>query len=192
VTSRRCHYEVAFETYLRERRIPYVAAEPARYRVPGRPGVKLFDYIVDGNHDRRFLVDVKGRKVTKSPRARGWDTWVTAADLDGLRLWQAAFGNGFTAAFVFAHWLVGVEQPTHARGFDLAGRTYVFSVVLLDDYLARSRQRSTRWRTVCVPRSEFQSIVHAPQTVWPNGTDPADSLPASIAALPPGCVSYNR
>lgn len=189
--SRRSHYEAAFEAYLRQRRIPYLAAEPARRRVPGHPGVKLFDYVVHADPDGRFLVDVKGRKVTRSPRSSGWDTWVTAADLDGLTRWQAAFGDGFSAAFVFAHWLAGVEWPTPAEAFEFAGRAYVFGVVLLEDYLAHSRRRSPRWRTVCVPRGEFRCIVRAPREFWPSGADDGDAPRASIAALPIGRDSYN-
>ncbi len=78
MAQRRHHYERAFETFLRQRRIPYVAVDEARkallssdatFRINGdEPGtdeaLKSFDFVLYGQ-SRNFLIDVKGRKVLK-------------------------------------------------------------------------------------------------------------------------------
>lgn len=79
MTQRRHHYEVAFEQYLRNNRIPYVAVNEARKAilpdaVPLRAhgfvtgeaddarGLKSFDMVVYGQ-GTNLLVEVKGRRV---------------------------------------------------------------------------------------------------------------------------------
>lgn len=82
------HYEVAFERYLRSRRIPYVAVDEARrallptehsFRVSVQdsiPGscpesthaLKSFDYVIYGQ-GCNLLVELKGRRVTRPPRS---------------------------------------------------------------------------------------------------------------------------
>src|SRR5690606_25656822 len=86
-----CHYERAFEAYLRSRRIPYVAVDEARKTLlpgpgPGtasRPAIKSFDFVVYGRNTN-LLVDIKGRRVAYARRRAGsplavgrLDSWVT-------------------------------------------------------------------------------------------------------------------
>lgn len=82
MTQRRHHYERAFEQYLRERRLPYLAVDEAR-RAPlpdsaklaatvpaGKPErapkIKSFDFVVYGSQ-RHLLIEIKGRKVARRP-----------------------------------------------------------------------------------------------------------------------------
>ncbi len=77
MTQRRHHYEVAFEDYLRQRRIPYVAVDEAKKSLlPGRdplrftgpeastPSVKSFDFVIYGQ-GLNLLVEVKGRRIPR-------------------------------------------------------------------------------------------------------------------------------
>jgi hypothetical protein len=173
VACRRSHYELAFEAYLSERRTPYVAVEEMKRAVPGRPGIKLFDYIVYGESGTNYLVDVKGRKVPGRTRSResGLETWVTAADVSGLTEWQSVFGAGFAAAFVFAHWRTGLAVGESDGRFDFAGRSYTFRVIDLADYQRHQRQRSPRWRTVCLPRESYRRLSRRPEDVWGKADD---------------------
>ncbi len=172
--TRRSHYELAFEAFLAARQTPFVAVEDIRRSVPGRPGIKLFDYVVYGERGRNFIVDVKGRKVAGSGVGRGLDSWVTAGDLDGLAEWQSVFGAGFQAAFVFAHWRSGMGAEHAGNFFIFAGRGYSFRIVHLDEYCAARRVRSPKWKTFVLPRREFDRLARTPELEW-GGSTPGDS-----------------
>lgn len=147
MTQRRHHYEVAFEDFLRDRRIPYVAVDEAKKALlPGlcgpvggqgpEPGlaVKSFDFVLYGE-STNLLVEVKGRRLAhrkSSTRARSsvgpvllrlpparsaMQNWVTKDDVESLRTWEGLFGRGFEAVFVFVYWCE--EQPPDALFDDL-------------------------------------------------------------------------
>jgi len=96
LTQRRHHYEQAFETFLRSRRIPYVAVDEAkrallpedhnlRLTITDQGGqknvaLKSFDFVIygqdgvrptDPNQPANLLVEIKGRKVARRPRKAG-------------------------------------------------------------------------------------------------------------------------
>lgn len=170
---RRSHYELAFEAYLAEHGATFVAVEELKRGVPGRAGIKLFDYIVYSGNAANYLIDVKGRKVAGRTRRddRGLETWVTAADLAGLKEWVSIFGPGFTAAFVFAHWHPDGESVSQ-REFQFAGRSYSFRAILMDDYLGCQRVRSPRWQTVFVPRDDFRRLACPAHDLWARSAQP--------------------
>ena len=120
-------------------------------------------------------MDVKGRRSDGvgrdgEPRQK---TWVTQADVDGLRAWGDVFGEAFVPAFVFAYWLRGAAGETDelidtGRYFAYAGRIYSFWLVPLDDYVRHQRRLSKRWETVSVGRDEFRAISRPLDAVWPK------------------------
>src|SRR5262249_27025296 len=59
-TTRRSHYENAFEHYLAAHGVPLVAVSDVKKSVPGRLGIKAFDYIVYPPNQPPCLIDVKG------------------------------------------------------------------------------------------------------------------------------------
>jgi hypothetical protein len=62
MANRDNHYEAAFEEYLRERGVPYVAVDEARRSVlSGGGSLKSLDFIVSAP-EAMWLVDVKGRR----------------------------------------------------------------------------------------------------------------------------------
>ncbi len=82
MAQRRHHYELAFEHYLRERRVPYVAVDEARKALLpedarllvsepglGQKSLKSFDFVLYGR-DANLLVEIKGRKVARRKRPR--------------------------------------------------------------------------------------------------------------------------
>lgn len=167
--TRRSHYELAFEAFLTSHRTPFVAVEDVKRNIPGPTGIKLFDYIIYGEPGcPNYIVDVKGRKVASKNggAGRGLDSWVTAGDLDGLAQWQTIFGEGFKAAFVFAHWRIAATPPNL---FGFAGRSYEFRVVDLADYCASRRVRSPKWKTFVLPRRVFDQVAKSPESRWGGG-----------------------
>ena len=113
------HYEAAFEAYLQEHRLCYVAVDETRRSVVGEERVKSLDFIVYGEEGSRLLVDVKGRRfpggTAERPR-RVWECWSTREDLDGLEHWQDRAGSGYEGLLLFSyHVLPSVELPENTQ-----------------------------------------------------------------------------
>ena len=97
MVNRLIHYEAAFEHYLRQRRVPYVAVDEAKKALFANASLKSFDFVVYSQQGPTLLVDVKGRKfpyVTGRQR-RYWENWVEQSDLSDLAHWEDIFGQGF-------------------------------------------------------------------------------------------------
>lgn len=183
--QRRHHYEIAFEAFLRENRIPYVAVDEARKALlpEGAPlaaarsasepmtALKSFDFVVyaapDDPGTANLLVDIKGRKVARSgigaspPTRSKLQNWVTEDDVESLRTWQALFGEGFRAAFVFVYWCD--DQPPDGlfqEVFEYRDRWYAVRAIALEDYARAMRPRSRRWRTVHLSTADFERLSH--------------------------------
>ncbi|MBX3364923.1 MAG: HYExAFE family protein [Phycisphaeraceae bacterium] len=145
--------ERAFEAYLRARKLPYIRVDEAKRTLPaqGTGGLKSFDFLVATTP--RLIVEVKGRAA--GARARGGhrsprlESWVTDDDVEGLRAWEGALGEGFEGAFAFVYRLTtqppdGVYQEVFAWG----GAWYGLHMVTVRAYAERMRRRSAAWRTV--------------------------------------------
>jgi len=181
--QRRHHYELAFESFLRDNRIPYVAVDEARkallpegaaLRVCRSEGeaptaIKSFDFVVYTDADtpsaRNLVIDVKGRKVPRgraggrAPTRSALQNWVTEDDIESLATWEALFGEGFRAAFAFIYWCD--DQPPDAlfqEVFEYRARWYAIRAVALEDYRSAMRPRSHRWRTVHLPTAAFERL----------------------------------
>ena len=171
------HYERAFEQYLQQRRIPYVAVDQAQKAVFAGARIKSFDFILYPAHRPNILADVKGRKVAGGSflRGHGAETWTTRDDVTGLGAWEEVFGEDYLAAFIFAYWLTekepspladadptGSGQTLQAGLFDdvfrYENRDYVFWVMELSGYRRRMKRRSAKWETVYVPRKSFREF----------------------------------
>ncbi|MFQ5429650.1 MAG: HYExAFE family protein [Phycisphaerae bacterium] len=169
--ARRSHYELAFEACLARRGTPCVAVEDVKHFARKRTGTKLFDYIVYPTGGPACLVDVKGRK--SRARADTADcrqkTWVTRADIEGLRAWQHVFGDEYRAMFVFAYTWAEEAGPAGrpADMFAFAGRRYSFWLVPLVEYARHQKMLSRSWDTVSIPVDVFRSISRPLECVWP-------------------------
>src|SRR2546423_987338 len=62
MADRTVHYEAAFEAFLRERGIPYVAVDEAKKALFANAKLKSFDFVVYSKNGPNLLVDVKGRQ----------------------------------------------------------------------------------------------------------------------------------
>ena len=171
VAQRQHHYELAFEHFLRTRRIPYVAVDEARKAVmptaqsfqaadtQGRPHtLKSFDFVIYGS-GLNLLIEVKGRKAPGGTSNSRLECWVTMEDVESLGTWQTLFGQSFAAAFVFIYWCEGgAPAPLFDDSFDFRGRSYCVRAILVDEYAKHMRIRSPRWGTVHIPSERFQSL----------------------------------
>jgi len=164
---RGAHYERAFESYLQQRQIPYVAVDQAQKAVFAGAKIKSFDFILYPRQGPKILADVKGRKVDSRSflRGRGAESWTTHEDVSGLKAWEEVFGSEYLAAFIFAYWLtenLPKQYDNHDSlvvfddVFHYQQRDYAFWVMDLSAYWLRMKQRSPKWETVYVPRKPFR------------------------------------
>jgi len=153
------HYEAAFEGWLRDRRVPYVAVDEARRsRFPGG-SIKSLDFIVSLPGGFCWLVDVKGRRFPAGRQKQYWKNWSTRDDLVSLARWERWFGERFGALFVFAYNVVGNRSPLPAeRLFEFRGGLYAFVGIRLREYAMHARRISPRWDTLAMPAAHFRGL----------------------------------
>lgn len=157
-------YESAFEDYLRDRALPYVAVDETRRATLGDGPVKSLDFIVYGLRGCRLLVDVKGRKFPGGSAAKPkmtWECWSTRADVEGLGKWAEVFGPAYEPAFVFMYKLgptvtIAADTPDL---FEWRESRYLLRAALVADYKERMKVRSPKWGTVDLPKAAFAEIV---------------------------------
>ena len=168
MTNAGTHYERAFEDYLRQARIPYVAVDQAKKAIFSGVPIKSFDFIIYPRQGRKLLADVKGRKFSYQSYQQGrWgESWTTRADVEGLSRWEEVFGGDYRAVFVFAYWLSGKGENVEGEQlklfddvYQLEQRDYAFVAADLGAYRQQTRRRSASWKTVYVPQRLFRRMV---------------------------------
>jgi hypothetical protein len=157
-------YEKAFEIYLRQRGLRFVAIDESRRTLENGESLKSLDFIVYGSQQARLLVDIKGRRfpggTVENPN-NTWQNWSTLEDINGLRRWEERFGSPYRGVIVFVYdiqtWadlpmgtpelLVLKNQRFLLRGIDAA------------EYRKVMRVRSPKWGTVGLGRDDFRNLV---------------------------------
>jgi hypothetical protein len=155
-------YEAAFETFLKEQGLCYVAVDETRRAVLGDVPVKNLDFIVLAPTGAKLLIDVKGRQFPGGPADKPryvWESWATQEDINGLTHWQALFGLDYVPLFVFMYRVLPSvtlsDTPDVWRHKD---DVYLFRGVTLDDYRKHMRVRSPKWGTVGLTKEMFEQI----------------------------------
>ena len=161
------HYEAAFEAFLRERQLAYIAVDEARRSVVAGGSLKSLDFIVSPPGQSSWLVDVKGRRFPSGDEHHQyWKNWSTRDDLRSLAAWQQQFGPGFCPLLVFAYHLVSDRSPLPpSQLFEFRGEHYGFLGIRLADYLPHARPLSDRWDTVAMPAGLFRRAAR-PLEAW--------------------------
>lgn len=180
MANRDNHYEAAFEAWLRDRSLPYVAVDEARRSLFEGGSIKSLDFIVSppGEGAHSWLVDVKGRKFPGGEGKQYWKNWSTRDDLVSLARWERWFGPRFGSLLVFAYNIVGDRSPLPAeRLFEFRGRLYGFVGVALSDYATHARPISVRWDTLAMSAAHFRKLA-APVEDFFGSCD----VPAATAA----------
>jgi hypothetical protein len=164
LADRTVHYEAAFEGYLRERGIPYVAVDEAKKALFATAKLKSFDFVVYSKDGPNLLVDVKGRSCRNRAARSGFETWTPERDVTDLLQWEQVFGDGFRAVLTFVYW---IEPPlTREAGmFEFRDRWYLFMGVDLNEYRDHMRRRSAKWETVALPTEAFRALAR-PLDSW--------------------------
>jgi len=161
MANRDNHYEAAFEAYLRQRGVPYVAVDEARRSVlaDGR-SIKSLDFIVSSPGETTWLVDVKGRRFPSGDETKQyWKNWSPREDLESLAQWEELFGETFRGLLVFAYNIVGDRAPLEAEQlFEHRGALYGFVAIELSEYAALAHPISPSWDTVAMPTADFRRL----------------------------------
>ena len=155
----RNHYERAFESWLIDNAIEYIAIDEHKKTVFGRSKIKSFDYLLYKKDGQAVTAEVKGRKFkgTSFEKLTGLECWVTIDDIEGLSGWQSVFGTGSTAVFVFAYEAEKPDVDFDGRGaYEFDSNRYVFFCIRLADYVLAMKPRSGKWRTVTLAAEDFR------------------------------------
>ncbi len=88
MADRTVHYEAAFESFLRDRGIPYVAVDEAKKALFSSAKLKSFDFVVYSKGGPNLLVDIKGRQLRNRTQRKGFETWATEQDVADLLQWE--------------------------------------------------------------------------------------------------------
>lgn len=164
LADRSVHYEAAFEAFLRDRAIPYVAVDEAKKALFANAKLKSFDFVVYSKNGPNLLVDVKGRSCRNRTGRSGFETWATEQDVADLMQWEQVFGDGFTAILTFVYWIEPPLTPEPGM-FEHGGKWYLLVGVDLKEYRSHMRRRSPKWETVCLGAADFRSLAR-PLESW--------------------------
>ena len=157
MADRNIHYEAAFEGFLRERGIPYVAVDEAKKALFADARLKSFDFVVYNKAGPNLLVDIKGRQLRGKSAGKSFQTWATEQDVADMLQWQQVFGEGFVAVLMFIYWIDPPLLPEPGM-FEHKDRWYLALGVRLSEYQEHMRRRSVKWETVALPQAEFRSL----------------------------------
>lgn len=157
MADRTVHYEAAFEAYLRQRGIPYVAVDEAKKAMFANARLKSFDFVVYNKSGSNLLVDIKGRQLRGRKGGASFQTWATEQDVKDLLQWQQVFGDGFTAVLMFVYWIDPPLTPEPGM-FEFRERWYLCLGIALAEYQDHMRRRSVKWETVAIPQADFRSL----------------------------------
>jgi hypothetical protein len=158
------HYEAAFEGYLRDQGICYVAVDERRRALLDHVPLKSLDFVVYGDAGARLVVDIKGRRFPGGPPGkpkRVWECWCEREDVGALESWSGLFGTDYQGLLVFTYHLhPTIELPDDTEDlFCFRGRRYLFRAVEIRAYRDRMRVRSPRWDTVDLSCEDYRAIV---------------------------------
>ncbi len=155
--DRKLHYEAAFEAFLRDRGIPYVAVDEAKRALFSQARLKSFDFVVYSKNGPNLLVDVKGRQARNQSAGASYQTWTTERDVTDLMQWEQVFGDGFKAVLTFVYWIEAPLTPEPGM-FAHKDRWYLLLGVDLAEYRNHMKRRSVKWETVAVGAQDFREL----------------------------------
>ncbi len=157
MADRTIHYEAAFEAYLRDRGVPYVAVDEAKKAIFSDARLKSFDFVVYSKNGPNLLIDVKGRQLRNRSARKGFETWATQQDVLDLLQWEQVFGEGFQAVLSCVYWIDPPLSPEPGM-YTFRDRWYLIMGVKLIEYRDHMRRRSIKWETVSLPANDFRQL----------------------------------
>jgi hypothetical protein len=159
------HYEKAFESWLKDNGIQYLAVDQQKRAAFSKSKIKSFDFLFYAPDSNAYIAEIKGRKFTsKTFTAFGsLPNWVTIDDVKGLESWTEIFGKNYQGLFIFVYNLENIDVDADGREiFEYRDKRYVFMAVMLDDYKNGVTIRSKKWATVHLSAEYYKNCVVSP------------------------------
>jgi hypothetical protein len=158
------HYENAFEAYLQQQRLCYIAVDETRRSPLGPESIKSLDFVVFADNGARLVVDVKGRRFPAGPPHRPrrvWECWSTRDDVEGLERWTQMWGPPYQGLLVFIYHILPCVQLADDTEdlWTWRGRRYLLRAIAVEDYHQHMRVRSPRWGTMTLPNGVYRQLV---------------------------------
>ena len=157
MADRSVHYEAAFEAFLRDRGLPYVAVDEAKRALFSNAKLKSFDFVVYNKTGPNLLVEVKGRQRRNGSAKRSFESWTCERDVQDLLQWEQVFGEGFRAVLAFIYWIETPLTPEPGM-FEHRDRWYMLMGIDLSEYRNHMRRRSPKWETVALSAGDFRQL----------------------------------
>ena len=190
MTKRDNHYEAAFEAYLRQLGVPYMAVDETQRSLLGSvpaqgapASLKSIDFLVSprlgptSGESTGWLVDVKGRRFPTG--SSYWKNWSTGDELLSLAAWEQLLGPRLAGLLVFAYNVVGDRAPLAPEElFVFRGGLYGFVGIRLSHYASWSKPLSQKWGTVTMPTDRFRSLARPVRELFCTAR-PADEFQVS-------------
>jgi hypothetical protein len=180
-------YEAAFEQFLRDRRVPYVAVDESKRSLLSDETLKSLDFMVAAPGGGTWLVDVKGRRFPSGQQKQYWRNWSTRDDLRSLAQWEQLFGPRSQALFVFAYKIVGRRAPLPAELlYPFRGALLGFVGIRLCEYVPHARLISPKWQTVGLSTRRFRELAEPFENFLQGDLIPNRHVAsAALAGIPP-------
>jgi len=154
------HYEKAFESWLKDNGIQYLAIDQQKRAAFSRSKIKSFDFLFYTQDSKAYIAEIKGRRFTsKAFTAFGsLPNWVTVEDVRGIENWVEIFGKKYQGLFIFVYNLENIDVDADGREiFECRDKRYVFIAVTLEDYKKGQTVRSKKWKTVHLSAEYFKN-----------------------------------
>jgi hypothetical protein len=135
---------VAFEHFLRDKKISYLAIDEAKRPVEID---KNFDFLVF-TESKAFMVDVKGKQI---PYTGGsgfpWETWIHQKDLTGLKQWQdrlrPLFKCEVESLIAYVYWIKDESFAPHfGTRYKYSDKNYGMKAITLSNFEKHKKIRS--------------------------------------------------
>jgi hypothetical protein len=155
-------YERAFENWLIDNHIQYIAVDGRKRTAFVRCKIKSFDFLLYPRSGQIIIAEVKGRKFkgTSFAKLAGLECWVTLEDVNDLARWQEIFGPGHQAIFVFGYSVENIDVDFDGRPvYESEQKRFIFFCIKLADYRSSMKLRSPKWQTVTLPADKFRQCV---------------------------------
>ena len=168
-------YEKAFESWLQDNGVRFMAMDQNKRRIFARDKVKTFDFLLypanpapSTGLKKVVIAEIKGRKFKGRSLAglAGMQSWVTMDDVRGLADWEQVLAESkplgdvtIEASFIFAYKFDNIDvESDGTETYDFEDDQYIFYAVTLADYKKFMTLRSPKWETVTLPAAKFRQV----------------------------------
>ncbi|MEM2934634.1 MAG: HYExAFE family protein [Methanocellales archaeon] len=137
------HYELMFESFLREQQFLYIAINEAKRPIFKGEKVKNFDFIVVSKYGKLILMDIKGKQFPYESKLgkNYWENWVGLDDVKFLKMWAEIFNT--TGIIVFPYLIKYKEDEKSFKDiFKFKGNSYGIVAIEVNEYHKNSKPRS--------------------------------------------------